>query len=35
MEDGIKMGALKYQVLNDETLVTRLVREQSNLKGAV
>ena len=28
-------GDLKYQVLNDETLVTRLVREQSNLKGAV
>jgi len=27
------MGALKYQVLNDVTLVTRLVREQSNLKG--
>ena len=29
------MGALKYQVLNDAALVTRLVREQSNLKGGV
>jgi len=28
-------GDLKYQVLNDAALVTRLVREQSNLKGAV
>lgn len=27
------MWIIKYQVLNDETLLTKLVREQTNLKG--